>query len=59
MAGEYDNRDLFDDEHPGRQVSSPHSPTLRSARSSQQALIVTPSTTLTNTIHLMQRERRA
>src|SRR5271170_846934 len=60
MAGEYDDRDLFDDEHPGPQVlESALANTALSEVVSQPALIVTPSTTLADTIHLMQRERRA
>ena len=60
MTGEYDDRDLFDDEHPGPQVlESALANTALSEVVSQPALIVTPSTTLADTIHLMQQERRA
>ena len=60
MPGDDDDRDLFDDEHPGPQVlESALAHTALSEVVSQPALIVTPSTTLADTIHLMQQERRA
>jgi CBS domain-containing protein len=60
MPGDYDDRDLFDDEHPGPQVlESALANTDLSQVVSQPALMVSISTTLADAIHLMQRERRA
>ena len=61
MPGDDDDRDLFDDEHPGPQedLESALATTELSEVVSQPALTVSPSTTLADTIHLMQRERRA
>src|SRR5260370_36542676 len=61
MRADDDDRDLlFDDEHPGPQVlESALAKTALSEVVSQPPLTVAPSTTLADTIHLMQRERRA
>ena len=60
MVGDDDDRDLFDDEHPGPQVlESALANTELSQVVSQPPLLVSASTTLADTIHLMQRERRA
>lgn len=60
MVGDDDDRDLFDDEHPGPQVlESALANTELSQVVSQPPLMVSASTTLADTIHLMQRERRA
>ena len=61
MRSDDDDRDLlFDDEHPGPQVlESALAKTALSEVVSQPPLTVTPSTTLADTIRLMQRERRA
>ncbi len=59
MPGD-DDRDLFDDEHPGPQVlESALANTALSDVVSQPPLMVATSTTLADTIHLMQQERRA
>jgi CBS domain-containing protein len=59
MPGD-DDRDLFDDEHPGPQVlESALANTALSEVVSQPPLMVATSTTLADTIHLMQHERRA
>src|ERR1700679_1587387 len=55
-----DDRELFDDEHPGPQVlESALANTALSEVVSQPPLMVSASTTLADTIHLMQQERRA
>jgi CBS domain-containing protein len=60
MPGDDDDRELFDDEHPGPQVlESALANTALSEVVSQPPLMVAPSTTLADTIHLMQQERRA
>ena len=60
MPGDDDDRDLFDDEHPGPQVlESALANTALSEVVSQPPLIVSASATLADTIHLMQQERRA
>ena len=60
MVGDDDDRDLFDDEHPGPQIlESALANTDLSQVVSQPPLMVSASTTLADTIHLMQRERRA
>ena len=60
MPGDDDDRDLFDDEHPGPQVlESALAHTALSEVVSQPPLMVSASTTLADTIHLMQQERRA
>ncbi|MGA7872677.1 MAG: CBS domain-containing protein [Candidatus Binatus sp.] len=60
MPGDDDDRELFDDEHPGPQVlESALADTALSEVVSQPALLVSASTTLADTIHLMQQERRA
>ena len=60
MPGDDDDRELFDDEHPGPQVlESALANTALSEVVSQPPLMVSSSTTLADTIRLMQRERRA
>ena len=60
MPGDDDDRDLFDDEHPGPQVlESALAHTALSEVVSQPPLMVSATTTLADTIHLMQQERRA
>ena len=60
MAGDDDDRDLFDDEHPGPQVlESALAHTALSEVVSQPPLMVSAATTLADAIHLMQQERRA
>jgi CBS domain-containing protein len=61
MPGDDDDREqIFDDEHPGPQVlESALANTALSDVVSQPPLTVAPSTTLAETIHLMQQERRA
>lgn len=60
MAGDDDDRDVFDDEHPGPQdLESALASTALSEVVSQPALTVSVSTTLADAIHLMQKERRA
>ena len=60
MSGEDDPRArVFDDEHPGPILESALAHTVLSEVVSQPPLIVPPSTTLADTIHLMQRERRS
>ena len=60
MPGDDDDRDLFDDEHPGPQVlESAMANTALSEVVSQPPLMVASSTTLADAIHLMQQERRA
>jgi CBS domain-containing protein len=61
MRSDDDDRDLLlDDEHPGPQVlESALAHTALSEVVSQPPLTVTPSTTLADTIRLMQQERRA
>lgn len=61
MRADDDDRDmLFDDEHPGPQIlESALANTALSEVVSQPPLTVTPSTTLADTIRLMQQERRA
>jgi CBS domain-containing protein len=60
MVGDDDDRDVFDNEHPGPQVlESALANTELSEVVSQPPLMVSASTTLADTIHLMQRERRA
>jgi CBS domain-containing protein len=60
MPGDDDDRDLFDDEHPGPQVlESALAHTALSEVVSQPPLMVSAATTLANAIHLMQEERRA
>jgi CBS domain-containing protein len=60
MPGDDDDRELFDDEHPGPQVlESALAHTALSEVVSQPPLMVSASTTLADTIHLMQNERRA
>jgi CBS domain-containing protein len=60
MPGGDDDHDLFDDEHPGPQVlESALANTELSQVVSQPPLMVSASTALADTIHLMQRERRA
>ncbi len=60
MPGDDDDRELFDDEHPGPQVlESALANTALSEVVSQPPLMVSASTTLADTIHLMQQERRA
>jgi CBS domain-containing protein len=61
MLGDDDDRELlFDDEHPGPQVlESALANTTLSEVVSQPPLMVSASTTLADTIHLMQQERRA
>src|SRR5271156_4550365 len=59
MPGD-DDRDLFDDEHPGPQgLESAVANTALSEVVSQPPLMVSASATLADTIHLMQQERRA
>src|SRR6202521_4503287 len=60
MPGDDDDRELLDEEHPGPQVlESALANTALSEVVSQPALTVSPSTTLAETIRLMQLERRA
>ncbi|WP_333649453.1 CBS domain-containing protein [Candidatus Binatus sp.] len=60
MSGEDDPRaQVFDDEHPGPILESALANTELSEVVSQPALTVSASTTLADTIHLMQKERRA
>jgi len=60
MSGEDDPRArVFDYEHPGPILESALAHTVLSEVVSQPPLIVPPSTTLADTIHLMQRERRS
>jgi CBS domain-containing protein len=60
MPADDDDRELFDDEHPGPQVlESALANTALSDVVSQPPLMVASSTTLADTIHLMQQERRA
>jgi CBS domain-containing protein len=60
MSGDEDPRArVFDDEHPGPILESALAHTALSEVVSQPALTVSPSTTLADTIHLMQRERRS
>ena len=60
MPGDDDDRDLFDDEHPGPQVlESALAHTALSEVVSQPPLMVSAATTLADAIHLMQQERRA
>jgi CBS domain-containing protein len=60
MPGDDDDRELFDDEHPGPQVlESALAHTALSEVVSQPPLMVSAATTLADTIHLMQNERRA
>ncbi|MGB8413388.1 MAG: CBS domain-containing protein [Candidatus Binatus sp.] len=60
MSGEDDPRaQVFDDEHPGPILESALAHTALSEVVSQPALLVPPSTTLADAIHLMQKERRA
>jgi len=61
MYGDDDDRELiFDEEHPGPLVlESALANTALSEVVSQPPLMVSASTTLADTIHLMQRERRA
>lgn len=60
MSGEDDPRaQVFDDEHPGPILESALAHTMLSEVVSQPLLTVSPSTTLADTIHLMQRERRS
>jgi CBS domain-containing protein len=60
VPGDDDDRDLFDDEHPGPQVlESALANTALSEVVSQPPLMVSATTTLADTIHLMQQERRA
>jgi CBS domain-containing protein len=60
MSGEDDPRArVFDDEHPGPILESALAHTVLSEVVSQPALTVSPSTTLADTIHLMQKERRS
>ena len=60
MSGDDDPRArVFDDEHPGPILESALANTALSEVVSQPALTVSPSTTLADTIHLMQRERRS
>src|SRR5271156_5349244 len=60
MAGDDDDRELFDDEHPGPQVlESALANTALSEVVSQPPLMVSASATLADTIELMQQERRA
>ncbi len=60
MSGEDDPRaQVFDDEHPGPILESALAHTMLSEVVSQPVLTVSPSTTLADTIHLMQKERRS
>src|SRR5271156_4879997 len=60
MAGDDDDRELFDDEHPGPQVlESALANTALSEVVSQPPLMVSASATLADAIRLMQAERRA
>jgi CBS domain-containing protein len=60
MSGEDDPRaQVFDDEHPGPILESALAHTVLSEVVSQPVLTVSPSTTLADTIHLMQKERRS
>ena len=60
MPGDDDDRDLFDEEHPGPQVlESALAHTALSEVVSQPPLMVSAATTLADAIHLMQQERRA
>jgi CBS domain-containing protein len=60
MSGDDDPRaQVFDDEHPGPILESALANTELSEVVSQPALTVSASTTLADTIHLMQKERRA
>jgi CBS domain-containing protein len=60
MPGDDDDRELFDDEHPGPQVlESALAHTALSEVVSQPPLMVSAAATLADTIHLMQNERRA
>ena len=60
MSGDDDDRELFDEEHPGPpDLESALDDTALSEVASQPALTVSASTTLADTIHLMQQERRA
>jgi CBS domain-containing protein len=61
MPDEDNDREfIFDDEHPGPQVlESALANTALSEVVSQPALMVSAETTLADTIHLMQQERRA
>ncbi len=59
MSGDDDPRaQVFDDEHPGPILESALAHTVLSDVVSQPALTVSASTTLADTIHLMQKERR-
>src|SRR5258708_37471523 len=60
MPGDDDDRELFDDEHPGPQfLESALANAALSEVVSQPPLMVSATTTLADTIHLMQQERRA
>lgn len=60
MPGDEDDRELFDDEHPGPQVlESALANTALSEVVSQPPLMVSASSPLADAIHLMQQERRA
>ena len=60
MSGDDDPRArVFDDEHPGPILESALAHTVLSEVVSQPPLTVPASTTLADTIHLMQRERRS
>jgi CBS domain-containing protein len=60
MPSDDDDRELFDDEHPGPQIlESALAKTALSEVVSQPPLMVVAATTLADTIHLMQQERRA
>jgi CBS domain-containing protein len=60
MAGEDDPRaGVFDDEHPGPILESALRHTVLSEVVSHPALTVSPSTTLADAIHQMQKERRS
>ena len=60
MPGDDDDRELFDDEHPGPQVlESALANTALSEVVSQPPLMVSASSPLADAIHLMQQERRA
>ena len=59
MPGDDDDRELFDDEHPGPQVlESALANTTLSEVVSQPPLMVSASSPLADAIHLMQQERR-
>src|SRR5258708_29428736 len=60
MPGDDDDRELFDDEHPGPQVlESALAKTALSEVVSRPPLTVAASSRLADAIHLMQQERRA